>query len=179
MLGPTLRGQLISLEPTRHDDLALYRSWFANMDITRYLLRRFVPSEKEEEQWYERVSTADDSVVWRIAVNDKTIGNTGIHSIDWINRHGDTGLMIGDSSEWGKGYASEAVKLRTSFAFNQLGLERLGSSSFTQNLGMHRALEKSGYQKIGCMRHYIFRDGGWHDLYVFELLREEWLSRDG
>ena len=177
MLGPTLRGERISLEPPRLEDLPTYRSWFANLEVTHTLARIFAPSEKGEEAWYERVSSSDESVIWRIVAEDRTVGNTGIHGIDWINRHGETGLMIGEMSEWGKGYASEAVKLRTAFAFNELGLERLGSQSFVENVPMHRALEKSGYQKIGRMRHYFYRDGTWHDVYAFEVLRDEWRAR--
>jgi RimJ/RimL family protein N-acetyltransferase len=102
------------------------------------------------------------------------VGNTGIHAIDRFNRRGETGLMIGDRSAWGRGYASEAVRLRTRFAFEELNLERLGSESLVENLAMHRALEKSGYQKIGRKRRYFFKGGQWHDVYVFEVLREEW-----
>ncbi|MBV9281844.1 MAG: GNAT family N-acetyltransferase, partial [Chloroflexi bacterium] len=73
--------------------------------------------------------------------------------------------------------ASEAVRLRTAYAFQELGLERLESQSFVPNVAMHRALEKSGYQRIGRKRHAVFRGGAWHDLVMFELLRDDWLAR--
>lgn len=174
MLGPILGGERISLEPPRTEDLATYRAWLANLEVTRYFLRRFAPSEKQEEEWFERVSTAQDSVVWRIVLDGRTIGNCGIHAIDWINRQGVTGLMIGETSQWGKGYASEAVRLRTAFAFDELGLERLESESLAENVAMHRTLEKSGYAKIGRKRHAVHRNGAWLDIYIFEALREEW-----
>ena len=177
MLGPTLWGEKISLEAPRTEDLPTYRNWFANLEVTRTLLMRFVPSEKQEMEWFEHVSTAEDSVVWRIVADGQTVGNTGIHQINWINRGGMTGLMIGETSVWGKGYASEAVKLRTAYAFEELGLERLGSQSFVENVPMHRALEKSGYQKIGRERKAVYRGGCWHDLYLFEVLRDDWLAR--
>jgi RimJ/RimL family protein N-acetyltransferase len=86
-------------------------------------------------------------------------------------------MFLGDRSVWGRGYASEAVRLRTAFAFNELNLERLESESIAQNIGMHRALEKSGYQKIGRRRHVFYRSGQWLDSYIFELLRDEWQMR--
>jgi RimJ/RimL family protein N-acetyltransferase len=177
MFGPILRGERVRLEPPSSEDLPTYRAWFSNPEVTRTLLARFAPSEKAEEEWFERAGASEDQLYWRIVANEKTIGNTGIHRIDWINRGGRTGLVIGDTTAWGKGYASEAVKLRTEYAFNELGLERLGSESFVENIPMHRALEKSGYQKIGRERKAIFRSGCWHDLYLFEVLREEWLTR--
>jgi [ribosomal protein S5]-alanine N-acetyltransferase len=174
MLGPTLRGEKISLEPTNRNELDLYRQWFMDTEITRYLTMRFVPSEKGEEEWYERIASDDSGIFWNIVAGGRTVGNTAIATISWIDRHAITGLIIGDRSEWGKGYASEAVKLRTGFAFGELGLERLESESFVENAPMHRALEKSGYQKIGRRRHYFYRGGHWHDVYIFELLRTEW-----
>lgn len=177
MFGPILPGDKVTLEPPQHDDLPLYRGWFADLEVTRNLLARFTPSEKQEEEWYEKASTADDQVTWRIVVGGKPVGTTSIFSIDWINRHGITGLVIGDRAEWGKGYASEAVKLRTAYAFQELGLERLESFSLDVNAAMHRALEKSGYHKIARRRRMYFTAGAWHDDFVFELLRDEWEAR--
>ena len=172
--GPVLEGERISLRPPRREDLALYRRWLANPDITRYFLEQFTPSAGQEEEWYVRVSSSTNQVVWRIVLEEQTIGNTGIHGIDWINRHGETGLMIGEMTVWGRGYAGEAVRLRTRYAFEELGLERLGSVSFVTNKRMHRALERSGYRKIGQRHHIAFRDGAWQDAYILEMLREDW-----
>ncbi|HEX8919607.1 MAG TPA: GNAT family protein, partial [Chloroflexota bacterium] len=74
------------------------------------------------------------------------------------------------------GFASEAVRLRTQFAFQELNLERLESESYEANLSMHRALQKSGYQKVGHRRHHMFRSGSWHDTFIFEVLRDDWLA---
>src|SRR5207302_5954338 len=104
----------------------------------------------------------------------KTIGSTAIHDIEWINRTATTGTVIGDRSEWGKGIGTESVRLRTAYAFQELGLERLETESLAENTPMHRCLEKSGYRQIGVRQRSIYKGGGWHDRYIFELLRDEW-----
>jgi RimJ/RimL family protein N-acetyltransferase len=177
MLGPILRGKKISLEPIQHDDLEQFRRWLADPQVTRYLLTRFVPSAKSEEEWYEKAASDQASVYWSIILDGRAIGVTSLNRIDWLNRHAISGLFIGEVIEWGKGYASEVVQLRTIYAFEELGLERLETESLTENIPMHRALEKVGYQKIGQRRHYTYRGGRWHDAYIFELLHEEWLTR--
>lgn len=177
MLGPILRGEKISLEPAQLEDLPIFIRWFADPDITRTLLVRFPPSLKQEEEWYDRVASDDTTVHWKLVAGGRTIGVTGIHDIDRLNRHATTGTVIGERSEWGKGYASEAVRLRTVFAFEELGLERLETESFAHNRPMHRALEKSGYSKIGTRHRYIYRGGEWLDAHIFELLRDDWLAR--
>ena len=37
-----------------------------------------------------------------------------------------------------------------------------------------RALEKAGYRQSGVMRQEFFRDGRWHDVWMGEVLREDW-----
>ncbi|GAC1318952.1 MAG: GNAT family protein [Chloroflexota bacterium] len=177
MFGPILRGEIVSLEPPCHDDLHLYPRWLANRQVTDTLLRQFVPSPQQEEEWFNNAAADQCGVTWRIVAAGRAIGGTGIHGIDWINRHGITGLFIGETSEWRKGYAREAVGLRTAYAFRDMGLERLESESMVDNIGMHRALEKAGYAKIGRRRHYIYRNGQWHDVFIFEVLRDEWMAR--
>lgn len=174
MLGPILRGERIRLEPSTPADLPVFVRWFADTQVTRYLLKRFVPSEGQEAEWYDSVTRSHSTVHWRLVAEDRTIGVTGIHGIDWLNRHAASGLVIGERSEWGKGYASEAVELRTAFAFEELGLERLETCSLTENVAMHRALEKTGYRKLARRRHVYWRAGRWHDDFLFELVRDEW-----
>src|SRR5579884_1512655 len=177
MLGPILHGEKLTLAPATADDLPLFCAWFANMEVTRYLIMRFPPSLGMEEEWFKRVSSANDTVYWVMKVDDRTVGSSALHEIDWTNRSATTGTLIGDPADWGKGYASEATRLRTAFAFDELGLERLETESFADNLGMHRALMRSGYRELGRRRHARYAGGRWHDTVIFELLREDWLAK--
>src|SRR5436309_9142201 len=148
MLGPILLGNGISLAPASPEDLPLFCAWFADREITQYLITMFPPSPQQEDEWYRRIAASDHDVHWVMKADGRTIGITALHGIDWINRHATSGTLIGDRSQWGKGYASEAVRLRTAYAFDDLGLERVETESFALNTGMHRALERSGYRKI-------------------------------
>lgn len=179
MLGPVLHGDKLSLEPATADDLPLFCAWFANLDVTRYLLLRFPPSMAMEEEWFKRVAESRETVYWVMKVEGRTVGSTALHEVDWMNRHAGSGTVIGDSNDWGKGYATEATRLRTAFAFNELGLERLETESFAENIGMHTALRRAGYRDIGRRTHQQFAGGRWHDTLIFELLREEWLQSHG
>lgn len=178
VLGPILRGNLITLEPPQLEDLDTFRAWFAKPDVTRFLLVRLPPSREQEEEWYRKMADDHARVVWKIVAEGQAIGTTALHEIDWINRHATSGTIIGDNGQWGKGFGSEVVRLRTKFAFEELGLERLETHSMAENRRMHRCLEKSGYQKIATRRRYTYFENSWHDAFIFELLRDEWTARD-
>jgi RimJ/RimL family protein N-acetyltransferase len=174
MLGPILRSETISLEPPRPEDGALRRAWFADREVSRWWTSPDVPSLKQEEESFERWARDDASVHWRIVLQGRTIGSTWLHAIDWLHRQALQGMVIGEHTEWGKGYGSAAVRLRTAFAFADLGLERLETSSLATNIGMHRALERAGFRKIGVRTHRFFIQGAWQDEWIFELLAAQW-----
>ncbi len=174
MLGPILRGKLVTLVPTPKEIVELWPKWMADLDVTRYLMRRFVPSPQQEEEWYKRASEDPNSVVWGVQVDGQLAGTTGIHQIDHVSANGVTGTVIGEKAFWRRGVASEAMALRTRFAFRELNLHKLNTSAFVENEGSKRALMKAGYRQIGVEREQIFREGHWHDIWLAELLREDW-----
>src|SRR5581483_1650460 len=92
--------------------------------------------------------------------------------INWRNRWTTGGLVIGERSAWGRGYASDVVRIRTRFAFGELGLHRIEGQ--TMNPAMRRVYEKSGYRHEGVARRKFWRDGRWHDADLFAILAEDW-----
>ena len=113
MFGPIIEGERVRLAPMTKAQIENFVLWMADPEVTRWLGITHAPTVEMEHEWYERVSKAEKDFVWGIFIGDKHIGSTGVHQIDWRNRHGVTGNLIGDKTEWGKGYGSEVVALRT------------------------------------------------------------------
>ena len=176
MLGPILQGERVQLEPPRPEQAPTFMRWFADPEITRYLLVRVPPSQKQEEEWLEHMAKSPDDVLWAIHRREDggLVGTTGLHRIDWRHRHAWSGVLIGDKTAWSKGYATEAMRLRTGYAFQELGLEKLLTSVYAGNEASRRALHKVGYHQCGLWRRNRFFDGQWHDEWLGEILREEW-----
>ena len=42
------------------------------------------------------------------------------------------------------------------------------------NVASRRALEKTGYRQCGLMRRHVFVGGQWLDVWLGEILREDW-----
>jgi RimJ/RimL family protein N-acetyltransferase len=148
--------------------------WLADLDVTRYILRRTPPALHEEDDFLKRMAEDRTEVFWAIEVDGTLVGTTGIHGIDWINAHATTGIMVGDKSYWRRGVATEAMRLRTRFAFHELNLHKLRTFVLADNAASRRALEKAGYRHAGTLREEHWSDGGWHDTWIGEVLREEW-----
>lgn len=174
MFGPVLKGQKVTLRPPDAGDAAKFIEWFADLEVTRFLGTAFPLSLQAEEDTIKRLGESKNDVWWVIEAEGKCIGASGIHRIDWINAHAITGTVIGDTSCWRKGYGSEAMALRTAYAFRQLNLHKLKSGAFMENEPSKRALQKAGYKQVGVSREDFWRDGRWHDHWECEILRSEW-----
>jgi len=174
MLGPVLRGSLVTLRPPDESDPARFVEWFADMEATRYLAHRFGMALSQEEGWFTKIGESKDDVIWIIEAEGRAIGTSGIHRIDWLNANAITGTFIGDRSAWRKGYGGEAMALRTEYAFRWLNLHKLTSGALAENEPSRRALLKAGYREVGMQREHSFREGRWHDHWLCELLRSDW-----
>ena len=176
MLGPPIRGTSIELGPIEREYLPNYCRWSRDRVGIRYLLLQYPLTLEEEQRWYERVSGSPTDIVWAILREGRHIGNIGLHHIDWRNRHACGGIWIGETSEHGKGFGREAMAIRTRYAFLELGLHKVMTSSFFENEASRRAALSAGYREYGIRRQHVYRDGRWHDEWLGEVLRDAWLA---
>ena len=84
------------------------------------------------------------------------------------------GFGLPDRSAQGKGYAREAVKLLVDYLFAGYPAERITAFTDEDNLPSQRLMEAVGFGREGTLRRSMFRDGQWHDIAVYGLLRQEW-----
>ena len=99
--------------------------------------------------------------------------------VNWRSRYGMTGIVIGEKDEWGKGYASDAMRLRTRYAFRELGLQKLITTVVGPNDASRRGLERAGYRQCGLYRRHFLVDGQWHDMWVCEIFKDDWEAQEG
>ena len=103
---------------------------------------------------------------------NKVVGVIGISHIDWKNKNAELGYWLG-KKYWGKGLATEAVKLMLKFAFENLKLHRVYANLFEENIASRRVLEKNGFKLEGIMRESRFRYNKWHNELKFGVLEKD------
>ena len=171
MFGPRLDGANgVSLRTPTIDDHGAFVRWMLEPEVTRFWGGRI--ADIREEAFLERhKKEADDptTVMWSIAFENETIGFTVLFAIDWIARDAESGIFIGRHDLYGRGIASEAIRLRTEFAWRELRLERVHNWISIRNRGSRRANEKAGYRQMGLMKRYVFRSGQWYDDWLGEV----------
>eukprot|EP00297_Palpitomonas_bilix_P015422 CAMPEP_0113866688 /NCGR_PEP_ID=MMETSP0780_2-20120614/7_1 /TAXON_ID=652834 /ORGANISM="Palpitomonas bilix" /LENGTH=212 /DNA_ID=CAMNT_0000851557 /DNA_START=164 /DNA_END=802 /DNA_ORIENTATION=+ /assembly_acc=CAM_ASM_000599 len=103
---------------------------------------------------------------------NEMIGCIGL-TVSAVHKRAEVGYWLA-VSEWGKGYATEALRSIIDTSFNDLSLNKIDAAIFSDNPASARVLEKVGMQKEGYLRQHHFRWGSYRDSVLFGLLREEW-----
>ena len=170
MFGPRIVGDNgTELRPPVREDYTFFNRAQLEPGITRFWGPRFViQTPAEEEERFKKDGETNTALLWSIAYQGETVGFTGIFGIDWTRRDGETGIFIGRTDLFGKGIASEAVRLRMAFIWNELGLRRTHNWIALPNRGSWRANQKSGYTQVGTYPRSFFRSGEWIDEWLGE-----------
>jgi RimJ/RimL family protein N-acetyltransferase len=175
VFGPRLEGANgIVLRPPTLDDAKQFARWFMEPEATRFWGGRIGDFRDEEiEERHKRNADDPNGMNWAIAYNGETVGFTGLFDIDWVARDCESGIFIGRGDLYGRGIASEAVRLRTAFAWSEMRLHRVHNWISVRNRGSRRANEKAGYRQMGLMKRWFFRSGQWHDDWLGEVFPPE------
>lgn len=170
MFGPRIDGgQGTALRPPLREDYDIFRVWQLLPETTRFWGPRFMARTPEQiEEQFKRNGDDPRSVNWTITYHDEPVGFTGIFDIDWTSRDGETGIFIGRHDLYGKGIASEAIRLRMAYIWNELGLHRTHNWIALPNEGSWRANQKSGYRQIGTYPKSWYRSSEWIDEWLGE-----------
>lgn len=119
--------------------------------VTQYLPASRAYTDEDEQEWWEKVRGDSTRIVWGIWVlhpdgTRELIGNSTLFDIqNGVVRQAESGSMLFNKKYWGKGIARAAHKVRTSYAFRELGLHRITSGVMVGNEASKRALVSSGY----------------------------------
>lgn len=165
-----VKGEHILLRRLTEEDVSDdYVSWMNDTEINQYLESRFFKQTIESTKAFIRSVTNDNNYQFGIFLNEsgKHIGNIKIGSINHYHRYADIGFLIGDKSYWGRGIATEAVRLATDFAFNTLKLHKLWGGAYSPNIGSIKAFLKNGYQQEGVKKNQYLCRGQYVDDILF------------
>lgn len=170
-------GEKIYLRPFTKSDIPIWVDFFNDSIVTEHMNKGAFPNtELEQEEFFNSLSKSRSDVQLAVVLkeNDALIGIVGIHKIDWIHRHGDVSIVIGDTEYWGKGGATEAVALIAKHAFQKLNLRRLTAGTWASNIASRKCFEKNGFVLEGLFREHYFYKGTYVDCNRLGLLRSDW-----
>ncbi len=165
-------GQRIYLKILSPDDVTeAYLSWMHDSEVLQYLESKFRSQTMDSlRNFVQAVNDSPTDFMFGMFLSDSNqhIGNIKIGDITFLHRRGDVGLIIGEKTAWGKGYATEAIELVTRYAFEELNLNKLTAGMYKVNQGSYKAFIKAGYRDVGTYTKHMFFKGKYIDSLLLE-----------
>jgi len=168
----------IKLLPIDEVDVDLLKKWQNDVNVKYPLMGfRFPIQKKSVEDWLESVrkSNGINRIVYGIHVDSNAVGMVSLHDIDYVNRNAIFGIYVAEKRENNKGIGTSASMLTLDFAFNAMGLNRVGLEVLNNNKNAIHIYEKIGFVKEGVKRNAFFIDGSFVDVNVMSILNSEFV----
>ncbi len=172
-----IKGEKVLLRAIEVTDADVLRDMINDDDIERMILGYSFPvSRHQQVKWIENI--ANEKSIFRaiIDVNNKAIGTIILSDIDMRNGTAEMHIKIAKNADRGKGYGTDAVHALLSYSFDTLRLNCINCRIKEDNIGSQKLFEKCGFVKEGSLRSRVYRDGKYHDLYQYSLLKSEFVK---
>jgi len=154
-------------------DFEKYVSWMNDYEVVKFTNSKLKKYTIEDLKAYVRnMLTSNNDYLFGIFVEGEHIGNLKIGFINWINRNGELGIIVGDKKYWGKGIATKSIKLGVDFAFNYLNLFKIKAGMIDCNKGSYKAFLQNGFKEIGRWKKELFFEGKLYDHILMEKIKE-------
>jgi RimJ/RimL family protein N-acetyltransferase len=167
-----LEGETVTLHPVEDSDTEFLQRLVNDPQIRRGIGATDPVSLVEEREYVESVGE-DEGTQFLVRAAGERVGTIGLHDITPTNGNGEVGYFFAPGA-WGNGYATDATRTVTEYAFGERRLHKVYARAFAFNDASQRVLEKVGFEQEGLHRDQVFVDGEYVDVYRYGVLAGEW-----
>lgn len=164
---------MIRLRDYRSTDAPRLVELANNENVSRYLVDTFpFPYTLEDAVWWITTgSHANGAKTKVIECDGALIGSVGIApQVGWKGHTAEIGYWLGEVF-WGRGLATQALKLMSEAAFSDGTLTKLYAPVLAPNRASARVLEKCGFHLEGVFKNEVSKNGQMYDILHYALLR--------
>lgn len=171
-----LQGVRCVVRLWRMDDAEALVRHANNIKVARQLRDRFPHpyTRANASAFLKSATAAPEPSNLAIDVDDQAVGAIGyVSGVDVERYSAEIGYWLGESY-WGRGIATEALRLMTDYVFGSMNMLRLFALPFADNAGSIRVLEKAGYVREALLRSSSVKYGQPRDQYLYACINEHW-----
>ncbi len=99
---------------------------------------------------------------------NKTVGIIDLFDIDAFNMRAGVGILIEKREDQNKGYATEALQIISTYAFDYLKLHQLHCEINATNINSKQLFVKLGFEVVGTKKQWLKTIDGWEDVLLLQ-----------
>jgi RimJ/RimL family protein N-acetyltransferase len=151
-----------------------YVNWLNDPDVYKYLETRGNQNIQKLRIFLTNITKAD-CFFWAITLkdNNKHIGNIKIDFVNKVHSIAEYGILMGDKSEWGKGYAYEASKIVIKYLFKENLIRKITLGVLSENVNAINLYNKIGFIQEGLYKKHLIYDGKEYDVLRMALFNQK------
>ncbi len=177
MPGPIFcEGDVVSLRTLEKDDAEWNHELVNDPRVWQSLGMEAPVSLEETHEWIDSKNDSD-AVCFVVTVDETPVGTVNMKAPYEMWGIAELSYKF-DPEHWGNGYATDALKTISAYAFETRRLEKLFAECFDTNPASGRALEKAGFSQEGRFKNHGFTAGERVDVLRYGLLATEWFDRE-
>ena len=183
MVARTGEGALLRLDGDRcalrrwaKSDVSSLVQHANNLNVARHLRDRFPHpyTRAHASAFLTHAIAGEPPTNLAIVVNDEAAGGIGyVRGSDVERYSAEIGYWLGEEF-WGRGIATEALRMLTHQLFADGQLLRLFALPLADNLASIRVLEKAGYELEGLLRASCVKYGERRDQLLYARINPDW-----
>jgi RimJ/RimL family protein N-acetyltransferase len=166
---------LRALEP---EDYRVTHNWRLNDDASDTIvgLKRYVSLETEKNWILQAISNHENGKVFRFVIcmegEHKAVGLVTVSDIDLINKSCSIANMV-DPGCPGLGLGRKGLIMVIKYMMENLGIQRVSCKILEYNIASRKSVSKVGMKEEGVLRQAIYKNGKFHNIVCYSILKDE------
>jgi RimJ/RimL family protein N-acetyltransferase len=168
-----LEGELVRLRAVEESDLPQIAEGFWEPEVSQYMSMVWPEPAEGTRAWWEGTRRNPSTAAFVIeTLAGDLVGVCSLEDISARHRSAQVGIWIAQAY-WNHGYGTDAVRALCRFGFREMNLQHILLHVNDDNPRARRAYEKVGFKEEGRLRRGQFVGGGYVDVLVMGVLKEE------
>lgn len=163
--------EFVSLNEEHLEQVLLWRSqsW-----VTQHMFTdlKKTTTLKDQLRWFEKIRQDATQRYWVIVTKGRQVGIVSVNDIDYNNHRCSWAFYIGE-----KDVSMLSMLIAPyvyHYVFEVLKLHKIIGEVMADNMAVRKMHTNYGCKESACLRDHIYKYDIFHDVYVYELLADEW-----
>ncbi|MDB4627880.1 GNAT family N-acetyltransferase [Akkermansiaceae bacterium] len=171
-----ISGKKVILKSLNEDDISNsdWYGWFNDEKVCATLQKHYFPNSVELQNEFLNSTKGQNTLILGVCDIEYTdiIGIVSLSSINYINSSAEFSCIIASEEDRNVLVFIEILKLVLNHAFSSLNLNKVYGGSISENL-IKLMVRACNGKTEGVSRQDMFKNGQYHDIYKFSILKDE------